>query len=98
MKFKFRLRLQKMPQVFVPLLGISLYICRNKSENETYSNWVFVPLRGISLYIRTFPKGVSFLCFDEFSSPYEELVYIWAKDMTWVVFLSIEGFRPLTRN
>ena len=58
---------------------------------------VFVPLRGISLYI-------SFLCSSnirrglfEFSSPYEELVYIWKKITKRNTFLQ-KSFRPLTRN
>ena len=35
---------------------------------------VFVPLRGISLYIRI--EGKDYTVILEFSSPYEELVYI----------------------
>ena len=58
---------------------------------------VFVPLRGISLYIYPMVlEGVE-LDSSKFSSPYEELVYIF-EISSQNKYYFLQRFRPLTRN
>ena len=64
--------------VFVPLRGISLYILLTVFF-AVFFIIVFVPLRGISLYIESTPTEGESGENTEFSSPYEELVYIYMK-------------------
>ncbi len=77
-------------KVFVPLRGISLYIGKliNADLNGAL---VFVPLRGISLYML---KGFDCKLFlpIRFSSPYEELVYIFIEINSCVVGISTKLF------
>ena len=65
---------------------------------------VFVPLRGISLYIREKQKILEMKNFVSFSSPYEELVYIFfmCDPSTWrlilLVFVPLRGISLYIRE